>query len=165
MQRWACNFIKKRLQHRGFSVKFANFLGTSSLTEHLRWLLLNKPRRSLCLSGRKSRKTKWSKESEFKQKNKTQKKLPVTVILYDSLVKDIKGWELSDESSKVVTKHFSGANTTDVKSYLLPTKHAIQKISFFIVVQTTWRKKTVRTKSVMTSLKLTCCINLITTTY
>ena len=44
------------------------------------------------------------------------------MILYDSLVKDIKGWELSDESSKVVTKHFSGANTTYVKSYLLPTK-------------------------------------------
>ena len=44
------------------------------------------------------------------------------MILYDSLVKDIKGWELSDESSKVVTKHFSGANTTDMKSYLLPTK-------------------------------------------
>ena len=62
------------------------------------------------------------KRDEFKQKNKTQKKLPATVTLGDSLVKDIKGWELSDESSKVVTKHFSGANTTDMKSYLLPTK-------------------------------------------
>ena len=40
----------------------------------------------------------------------------------DSLVKDIKGWELSDESNKVVTKNFSGAITTDMKSYLLPTK-------------------------------------------
>ena len=38
------------------------------------------------------------------------------------MVKDIKGWELSDESSKVVTKHFSAANTTDMKSYLLQTK-------------------------------------------
>ena len=44
------------------------------------------------------------------------------MILGDSLVKDIKGWELSDESSKVVSKHFSGANTTDMKPYLLPTK-------------------------------------------
>ena len=44
------------------------------------------------------------------------------MVLGDSLVKDIKGWELSDESSKVVTKHFSGANTTDMKFYLLPTK-------------------------------------------
>ena len=49
------------------------------------------------------------KRDEYKQNNKTQKKLLATVILGDSLVKDIKGWELSDESNKVVTKHFSGA--------------------------------------------------------
>ena len=42
------------------------------------------------------------KRDEFKLKNKTEKKLPVTLILGDSLVKDIKGWELSDESNKVV---------------------------------------------------------------
>ena len=62
------------------------------------------------------------KRDEFKQKNKTQRKLPVTVILGDPLVKDIKGLELPDESNKVVTKHLSGANTTDMKSYPLPTK-------------------------------------------
>ena len=33
-----CNFIKKRLQHRCFPVKFAKFLRTS-LTTTLRWLL------------------------------------------------------------------------------------------------------------------------------
>ena len=44
------------------------------------------------------------------------------VMLGDSLVKDIKGWELSHESNEVVSKHFSGANTTDVKSYLLAAK-------------------------------------------
>ena len=32
--------IKKRLQHRCFSAKFANFLRTSFFTEYLRWLLL-----------------------------------------------------------------------------------------------------------------------------
>ena len=62
------------------------------------------------------------KEGNINKKKKTQKKLPVTVILGDSLVKDIKGWELSDESNKVGIKHFSGANTTDMKSYLFPTK-------------------------------------------
>ena len=36
----ACNFIKKRLQHRFFPVKFAKFLRTPFLTEHVRWLLL-----------------------------------------------------------------------------------------------------------------------------
>ena len=44
------------------------------------------------------------------------------MILGHSLVTDIKGWELSDESNKVVAKHFSGANTADMKSYILPTK-------------------------------------------
>ena len=37
----ACNFIKKRLQDRCFIlVKFAKFLRTPYLTEHLQWLLL-----------------------------------------------------------------------------------------------------------------------------
>ena len=36
----ACNFIKKRLQHRRFPVKSANFFRTAIFTEHLRWLLL-----------------------------------------------------------------------------------------------------------------------------
>ena len=62
------------------------------------------------------------KRNEFKQKNRTQKKLSVTVILGDFLVKYIKGWELYDESNKVVTKHFNGTNTTDMKSYPFPTK-------------------------------------------
>ena len=44
------------------------------------------------------------------------------VIRGDYLVEDIKGCELSQESNKVVTKHFSGANKTGLKSYLLPTK-------------------------------------------
>ena len=37
----ACNFIKKRLLHRCFPVKFVKFLGTPCFTEHLRWLLLH----------------------------------------------------------------------------------------------------------------------------
>ena len=42
----ACNFIKKKLWHKCFTVnfaksqKFAKFLETYSLTEHLPWLLL-----------------------------------------------------------------------------------------------------------------------------
>ena len=35
-----CNFIKKRLRHRCFPVKFAKFLRTTFFTEHLQWLLL-----------------------------------------------------------------------------------------------------------------------------
>ena len=37
----ACKFIKKRLQHRCFAMKFANFFRKPFFTEHLRWLLLN----------------------------------------------------------------------------------------------------------------------------
>ena len=44
------------------------------------------------------------------------------MILGDSLVKGIKVCELSDESNKVVTRHFSGANAADMRSHLLPTK-------------------------------------------
>ena len=36
-----CHFIKKRLQHKSFPVKFAQFLRTPFFTEHLRWLLLS----------------------------------------------------------------------------------------------------------------------------
>ena len=36
-----CNFIKKRLWHRCFPVKFATFQRISSFTEHLWWLLVN----------------------------------------------------------------------------------------------------------------------------
>ena len=36
----ACNSIKKRLQHGYFPVNMAKFLKTTSLIEHLRWLLL-----------------------------------------------------------------------------------------------------------------------------
>ena len=39
LQVWS--FIKKRLQHRCFPVKFATFLRTPFLKEHLYWLLLN----------------------------------------------------------------------------------------------------------------------------
>ena len=46
-QAWTCNFIKKWLQHKFYPVKFPNFLRTYFFTEHLRWLLLNKPKSSL----------------------------------------------------------------------------------------------------------------------
>ena len=52
-----------------------------------------------------------------------QKKPPITVFLGNSIVKEIKGWDLSDQNNKVVTKHFSGATTDDMKSYV--TTHNI----------------------------------------
>ena len=75
----------------------------------------------MTVENKKNQKKLYERD-EYEQQNKTQKKLPVKVILGDSLVKDVEGWKLSDESNEVVTKYFSGANTTDMKSYILPTK-------------------------------------------
>ena len=36
-------------------------------------------------------------------------------------MKEVKGWELSDENNKVVTRHFSRATTDDMKSYIQTT--------------------------------------------
>ena len=44
-----------------------------------------------------------------------------TVVLGDSMVKGIKGWEISDKDHKVVVKTFSRASTNDMKSYVKPT--------------------------------------------
>ena len=55
----ACNFLKKRLQHRDFPVKFVKFLKTSFFTDHLRWLLLL-----------------FLKEDTYKQEIKSQYYLP-----------------------------------------------------------------------------------------
>ena len=50
-----------------------------------------------------------------------KRKLPVTVILGDFMVKGIKGWKMSSRTCKVVVKHCSGAKTKVMKSYVIPT--------------------------------------------
>ena len=37
----ACNFIKKRLQHKYFPVNISKILGTDFFIEQLQWLLLH----------------------------------------------------------------------------------------------------------------------------
>ena len=55
-----CNFIKKRLEHRCFPVKFAKLLGTSFFTEHLRWLLLSLLQHKR-IKWKNKNETKWNK--------------------------------------------------------------------------------------------------------
>ena len=43
---------------------------------------------------------------------KNRKSRDVTIILGDSIIKDAKAWELTDESNKVVVKSFRGATKT-----------------------------------------------------
>ena len=49
----ACDFIKKRLQHRCFPVNIVKFSRTSFFTEQLRWLLLETNSLYLLDTGRK----------------------------------------------------------------------------------------------------------------
>ena len=52
---------------------------------------------------------------------KFRKPRDVTVILGDSIIKDVKGWELTDDSNKVVVKSFRGATTSQMKWHGKPT--------------------------------------------
>ena len=45
----------------------------------------------------------------------------VTVILDDSLIKDVKGWHFIDESNKVVVKSFHGVTISQMKWHVKPT--------------------------------------------
>ena len=47
-------------------------------------------------------------------------KKPVTVIVGDSMVKNVRGWDLSNQKNKVIVKSFSGATTEDMEDYLKP---------------------------------------------
>ena len=52
--------------------------------------------------------------------NASNKNKRVTVVAGGSLVKDLKGWRLSDSNNHVVIKSFSGATLTDMEDYLKP---------------------------------------------
>ena len=54
---------------------------------------------------------KISSKKEIKDK-KFRKSRDVTVTLGDSIIKDVKGWELTDNSRKVVVKSFRGATSS-----------------------------------------------------
>ena len=65
-------------------------------------------------SNSNHRTTSYKKTNKIPRKNK----LPVTVILEDSIVKDLTGWKLSDEKNKIIVKHFSGAKAKDMEPYI-----------------------------------------------
>ena len=66
--------------------------------------------------------TSYKKTNKMSGKNK----LPVTVILGDSIVKDVKSYYLNKKNkikykNKIVVKHFTEAKTKDMESYIIPT--------------------------------------------
>ena len=73
------------------------------------------------------------KTTDIHQTKKAQEK----TVLGDSLVKNVKKWELLDANSKAVTKHFSGATINDMKSYIQRIIYQINlNIFCYVVVQT-----------------------------
>ena len=45
----------------------------------------------------------------------------VTALVGESIIKNIKGWKISYRKNKFVVRHFSGAKTNNMKSYVFPT--------------------------------------------
>ena len=86
-------------------------------------------------SNSNHRTTSCKKASKMPRKNK----LPVTIILGDSIVKYVNGWKLSDEKNKVVVKHFSGAKKKTWNLILFPPSNKIQKQSSSTLGLTTWK--------------------------
>ena len=63
------------------------------------------------------------KKVNFRRNRKKQERKKdqiITAIVGDSMVKDIYGWELSDNYEKVVVKQFSGSTTEDMMTYIKP---------------------------------------------
>ena len=63
------------------------------------------------------------KKVNFKHNRKKQERKNdqiVTTIVGDFMVKDMCGWELTDNNEKFVVKHFSGLTTEDIMTFLKP---------------------------------------------
>ena len=73
----------------------------------------------------KSGKTKSNKSSTPKTDNKKDHKQKSIIILGDSMIKHVNGWEISRKlqgNCKVYVKHFSGAKTKCMKDYIKPSQ-------------------------------------------
>ena len=65
--------------------------------------------------------TNSKRQNNISSNSKNSKNKKVSVIIRDSIIKDIKGWELSNESEKFVVKFFGGATKKDMESCIQPT--------------------------------------------
>ena len=80
--------------------------------------------RNTSISGsnnNKSDKTKSDKSSTSKTDNEKNHKQKSVIILGDSMIKHVNGWEISRKlqgNCKVYVKHFSGVKTTCMKDYI-----------------------------------------------
>ena len=76
-------------------------------------------------NNNKSDKTKSDKSSTSKNDNEKDHKQKSVIILGDSMIKHVNGWEISRKlqgNCKVYVKHFSGAKTKCMKDYIKPSQ-------------------------------------------
>ena len=59
-----------------------------------------------------------AKQQEERQPQQLRK---TVVVAGDSIIKYVKGWELSNNKQNVAVKSFSGATVEDMKDFLRPT--------------------------------------------
>ena len=73
---------------------------------------------TLNVHSEKNMVTNSKRQNNISSNSKNSKNNNVSVIIGDAIIKDIKGWELSNKSEKFVVKFFGGATTKAMESYI-----------------------------------------------
>ena len=71
---------------------------------------------TLNVHSKKNMVTNLKRQNNISSNSKNSKNKNVSVIIGDSIIKDIKGWELSNESEKFIIKFSGVATTKDMES-------------------------------------------------
>ena len=114
------SFTKIRENSDKFSLKQSN----DSIPKQLITTLNVRSKKNMVTN---SKRQKNISSNSINSKNKN-----VSVIIGDFIIKDIKGWELSNESEKFVAKFFGGATKNDMESYIQPT---IERVPSNVILQ------------------------------
>ena len=72
------------------------------------------------MNSKKNIVTNSKRQNNISSNGKNSKNNNVSVIIGDSIIKDIKRWETSNESGKFVLKLFCCATVKDMESYIQP---------------------------------------------
>ena len=72
------------------------------------------------VNSKKNIVTNSKRQNNISSNGKNSKNKNVSIIIGDSIIKDIKRWETSNESGKFVLKFFCCATVKDMESYIQP---------------------------------------------
>ena len=76
---------------------------------------------TLNVPSKKHMVTDWKRKYNISSNNKNSKTKNLSVIIRDSIIKEIKSWKLLNESKIFAVKFFGGDITKDIESYIQPT--------------------------------------------